>query len=262
MTPASLGIVTFRRHPPGSTTSQSLDRINANLAEGISDQGDVFVSTGRVRGRYVLRLCILNHSTSQRRGRPRARAGGDAAGRRAHRAAPRRASSYPPIDAGLAAAPGARRARRCARCRCSPRSSDELGRRACCNAAREHHAIAGEPIVEQWQVSRDLYVVLDGDGRGHGGRDAGARPRPGEFFGELAAVDWGAGFGRTRTATVSATRAHAAARAGLGARQAADERRARVRRAARAGVARAPRATLTLCPTSHTASRASRTVSS
>ena len=27
---------------------------------------------------------------------------------------------------------------------------------------------------------------------------------PGEFFGEIAALDWGAGFGRTRTATVVA----------------------------------------------------------
>jgi len=27
---------------------------------------------------------------------------------------------------------------------------------------------------------------------------------PGEFFGEVAALDWGAGFGRTRTATVVA----------------------------------------------------------
>ena len=28
---------------------------------------------------------------------------------------------------------------------------------------------------------------------------------PGEFFGELAAIDWGAGFARTRAATVTAT---------------------------------------------------------
>ena len=29
---------------------------------------------------------------------------------------------------------------------------------------------------------------------------------PGDFFGELAAIDWGAGFGRTRSATVTATK--------------------------------------------------------
>jgi CRP-like cAMP-binding protein len=54
-------------------------------------------------------------------------------------------------------------------------------------------------------VSRDFYVVLSGevavtvDGRVV--RTLGA----GEFFGELAAIDWGAGFGRTRSATVTAT---------------------------------------------------------
>ena len=56
--------------------------------------------------------------------------------------------------------------------------------------AHEHHAVAGEAIIEQWQVSRELDVVLAGhvevtaDGRtlnAHG---------PGGFFGELAALDW------------------------------------------------------------------------
>jgi len=64
--------------------------------------------------------------------------------------------------------------------------------------------VPGEPIVEQWRIDRDLYVILDGgvevsvDGRAK--RPLGA----GEFFGEVAALDWGAGFGRTRTATVTA----------------------------------------------------------
>jgi CRP-like cAMP-binding protein len=59
-------------------------------------------------------------------------------------------------------------------------------------------------VVEQWQISRDLYVIL------RGGVDVTADGRrlrtlgPGDFFGELAAIDWGAGFGRTRSATVTA----------------------------------------------------------
>jgi voltage-gated potassium channel len=73
------------------------------------------------------------------------------------------------------------------------------------HAAHEHVASPGEPVVEQWQVSRDLYVVLDGkvevtaDGR------VLSTLGPGDFFGELAAIEWGAGFARTRTATVTAT---------------------------------------------------------
>ena len=66
-------------------------------------------------------------------------------------------------------------------------------------------ALVSEAVVEQWQVSRDLYVILSGavevvaDGRKL------ATLGPGEFFGELDAIDWGAGFARTRAATVSAT---------------------------------------------------------
>src|SRR6478672_5103042 len=65
MTPASLGVVTFRRHPAGVDDEAQLERINAAIVEQIEEQGDVFLSTGRVRGRFVLRLCILNHSTTQ-----------------------------------------------------------------------------------------------------------------------------------------------------------------------------------------------------
>lgn len=65
MSEASLGIVTFRRHPSGVDDEAVLERINAHLADEIEQAGEVFLSTGRVRGRFVLRLCILNHSTSR-----------------------------------------------------------------------------------------------------------------------------------------------------------------------------------------------------
>src|SRR6185503_6491219 len=73
--------------------------------------------------------------------------------------------------------------------------------------AHEHHALAGEPIVEQWQVTRDLYVVLEGSVQVEADGRVVRTLVAGEFFGEVAAVDWGAGFGRTRTATVTATEA-------------------------------------------------------
>src|SRR4051794_8694288 len=63
MTPAVLGIVTFRRHPDGVDDEAFLERINASLAEEIQRQGDVFVSPARARGRLVLRLCTLTPST-------------------------------------------------------------------------------------------------------------------------------------------------------------------------------------------------------
>ena len=63
---------------------------------------------------------------------------------------------------------------------------------------------AREAIVAQGDTSREFYVVLDGELEvlvdGERVRALG----PGDFFGELAAMDWGAGFGYPRLATVVA----------------------------------------------------------
>ena len=73
------------------------------------------------------------------------------------------------------------------------------------HTAHEHDALTGEAVVEQWQTTRDLYVVLSGAVAIFVDGDCVRTLGPGEFFGELAAIDWGAGFGRTRSATVTAT---------------------------------------------------------
>jgi voltage-gated potassium channel len=65
--------------------------------------------------------------------------------------------------------------------------------------------VTGEAVVEQWQVSRDLYVVLCGAVEVTDNGRVLSRLGAGDFFGELAAIEWGAGFARTRTATVTAT---------------------------------------------------------
>jgi len=61
---------------------------------------------------------------------------------------------------------------------------------------------AGEEVIRRWDADRFFYVALSGryevfiDDRPI--RVLG----PGEHFGELAARDWGGGYGYTRTATV------------------------------------------------------------
>jgi hypothetical protein len=201
MTPASLGIVTFRRRPDGVDNEAVLERINAGLADQIQRQGDVFVSTGRVRGRLVLRLCILNHSTTA--------AHVDRALELASRlpvdldAAPQPVQvSYPPIEQGWLRRPALDRAA----LRALPLFAALTDAQATqvLRDAHEHHALQSEAIVEQWQVSRELYVVLDGTVAVTADGQLLTMCGPGEFFVELAAIDWGAGFGRTRTATVTA----------------------------------------------------------
>jgi CRP-like cAMP-binding protein len=80
---------------------------------------------------------------------------------------------------------------------------DELAKIA--DTAEVQTAEAGDTIVAQWDHSEDFYVVLAGTldvllekrrVRGLG---------PGEFFGELAAIDWGGGFRYPRLATVVAS---------------------------------------------------------
>jgi aromatic-L-amino-acid/L-tryptophan decarboxylase len=203
MSPASLGVLTFRRHPPGVDDEAILERVNASLADRIERDGDVFLSTGRVRGRFVLRLCILNHSTSQ-----------DQVDRAlelvqsldvdpvAAPSIPVR-ESYPALEAGWLRRP----ALDADGLRALPlfASLDDDQCRRVLVGAHEHFALAGEAVVEQWQVSRDLYLVLSGAVDVSADGQALATLGPGEFFGELAAIDWGAGFARTRAATVTAT---------------------------------------------------------
>ena len=203
LTEASLGIVTFRRRPSGVDDEAVLERINAEVVQAIEAGGEVFFSTTRVRGRYALRLCILNFSTTAEH----VERALELAVTLPVDTAPGRAvateTSYAPLVEGWL-----RRARLDADAlRALPlfASLDDEQVARVLRDAHEHHALADEPIVEQWQVTRDLYVVLEGGVRvevdGEVVRTLGA----GEFFGEVAALDWGAGFGRTRTATVTAS---------------------------------------------------------
>jgi selenocysteine lyase/cysteine desulfurase len=203
MSPASLGVVTFRRHPPGSDDEALLEHINATLADQLERSGEVFISSARVRGRYVLRLCVLNHSTSQ--------VEVDRALELAESTEPDLAptpsrsvrESYAALEAGWLG----RSALDADGLRALPlfASLDAEHSARVLGGASEHLAVAGEAVIEQWEVNRDLYVILSGAVEVVADGQVLATLGRGEFFGELAAIEWGAGFARTRTATVTAS---------------------------------------------------------
>jgi len=62
---------------------------------------------------------------------------------------------------------------------------------------------AGQQVIRRWDADRSFYIVLSGR------YDVTIDDRlirtmgPGEHFGELAARDWGGGYGYARLATVS-----------------------------------------------------------
>jgi glutamate/tyrosine decarboxylase-like PLP-dependent enzyme len=199
LSPASLGIVTFRRRPPGIDDEAALERVNAALVEDIQADGSVFVSSAWVRGRFALRLCILNHSTTEAEV---ARALELAATLPVDTAPRAAVASYEPLERGWL-----RRARLDVHTlRTVPlfATLDDALAALVLRESYERRAAPGEPIVERWQLSRELYVVLEGAVQVTVDDDALRTLGPGEFFGEVAALDWGAGYGRTRTATVTA----------------------------------------------------------
>ncbi len=84
------------------------------------------------------------------------------------------------------------------------RTLDEELRVAVLESAYERVLQPGEIVVERWETSREFFVVLSGSVDVAIDGEVRARLGPGEFFGEIAALDWGAEYGYARLATVFA----------------------------------------------------------
>jgi aromatic-L-amino-acid decarboxylase len=63
VSPAVLSVVTFRYVPSGETDEEAIERINQEIRQRVWDSGRAMITSSRVRGRYVLRLCVVNHNT-------------------------------------------------------------------------------------------------------------------------------------------------------------------------------------------------------
>jgi glutamate/tyrosine decarboxylase-like PLP-dependent enzyme/mannose-6-phosphate isomerase-like protein (cupin superfamily) len=200
MSPAQLGIVCFRRRFDGD--EDEVAALNAALVAQLEATGEALVSSTRLHGAYVIRLCALNHTS--------------------------RAEDVERVLRWFATAPAPARPSRPPRERRASTIADSRASRNGKFAAdtirglplfeavtreqaerisgfsRELVAAPGEAVVRRHQLERDFYVIVSGrasvDIDGDHVRDLYA----GEFFGELAALDWGAGFGYARSATVTA----------------------------------------------------------
>ena len=208
MCPASLGIFCFRRRGDEGEPEEEIARRNAALVSAFEATGNGLVSSTRLRGRYAIRLCAMNHTSAERdvervldwfaeaelppaKATPAAEAGSVSPTRDASVAdgwlgAP----EIPPDDfAELAIF--------------ADLDDEQFTRVA--GWARARSVDVGNEVIRAWESTRDFFVVLDGaasvtlDGR------EVRRLRRGDFFGEIAALDWGAGYGYARSATVTAT---------------------------------------------------------
>jgi quercetin dioxygenase-like cupin family protein len=194
MAPPSLGVVCFRRRDLD-------DAGNAGIGAALERSGDGLVSSTRLHGRFALRLCVLNHQSTE--------ADVEAVLAFLEQAQPEQASpererhpaivsSWPglpdadvpslrelPLFAGLEPAQAAQAAA----------------------LASLREAAAGDEVVEQWSLGSEFFVILDGTAAvsvdGAAARELG----PGDFFGELRALEWGSGYAYPRLASVRATSA-------------------------------------------------------
>ena len=63
VTPAQMGIITFRHTPPGLSAEQ-IDRRNRELVNCLIADGFAMISSTELHGRTVLRLCTINPRTT------------------------------------------------------------------------------------------------------------------------------------------------------------------------------------------------------
>ena len=205
LAPPSLGVVCLRRRFDGS--DDEIDALNQQLVAALEASGIGLVSSTRLRARYSIRLCVLNHSTSAEAVNAvldfletAEVAAAPEAGVPEYERNPDVSQSWlrapTPGEAAGGVSPGALAG--------VPLFADldagQLDAAAELGTLRE--AEAGETLIEAWDVSRDFFVLLDGvvEVRVEGKRvdELGA----GDFFGEMAALEWGAGFAYPRLATV------------------------------------------------------------
>jgi glutamate/tyrosine decarboxylase-like PLP-dependent enzyme len=193
MAPATLGIVCFRREWPGCDEAET-ERRGIVLIDALERTGTALVSSTRLAGRHAVRLCALNPTSTEDDVRRViehfANAPAPPPGQRPAAASAPRADVVTDPDIAML--------------RTMPLLSgvpDSTIRAVRARAVRLDAAV-GDEVVRRWDSDRSFYLVLSGrynvsiDTRLI--RDLG----PGDYFGELAARDWGGGYGYTRLATV------------------------------------------------------------
>jgi aromatic-L-amino-acid decarboxylase len=205
LAPVDLSVVALRRRPQGMSDEREIDAVNAALVGAVERSGDVYVSSTRLFGRQAIRLCILNPTTTAEH---------------VHKAldiiertpldelaleAPPTPQRHPDVQSGWLTRPSTT----ADELRWVPlfAAMDPADVASLVDRAAERRLQAGDLLIEQWDTTRDIYVILDGTcSVRDGGRQIGV-VGPGDFTGELAAIDWGAGYGTVRAAEVEATTA-------------------------------------------------------
>lgn len=205
MSSASLGIICFRRRFDGVEDEDTIAQLNAELVREFEATGRGLVSSTKLQGRYAIRLCVMNHTSGP--ADVEAVLSWFACAREPSRVPTVPLRSYDDATAAVAGGWGDASVFDAETVRGLPVFSelDDRALEVVVKSAREVHAEPGESIVTQWHGTRHFYTILSGEAEARNDREVLRQLGTGDYFGELAALDWGAGYGYVRTAHVVAT---------------------------------------------------------
>src|SRR4051812_13628046 len=204
MSPASLGIVCFRRRFDGVDDEDTLAQLNSELVHGFETTGRGLLSSTKLHGRYAIRLCVMNHTSGP--ADVEAALSWFASAPEPRHPTTVYVEAYEDATAGVKGGWGDAGVFDAERVRQLPLFSglDAAAREIVVKSAREQLAQPGEAVVTRWQGTRHFYAIVSGEAEVCSDQEVLSELGPGEYFGELAALDWGAGFGYARTASVVA----------------------------------------------------------
>ena len=205
VTPASLGILTFRRRGHPDEPSIVTDRRNEVIVRSLAAGGEVLVTATQIQGRYAIRLCVLNHTTEDEDvtfaiDRVAEADVGELEDGAVPRTRPQVAGTTvraaTPARAGFTIAD-------LRRVRGFEAVTDDQAGRFLAVGREERHAPT-DVVTERWAHSRTFYIVVEGEVAVSVDGAEVNRLHVDDFFGEIAAIDWGRDFSYGRTATVTA----------------------------------------------------------
>ncbi|MEA2509793.1 MAG: hypothetical protein QOG21_1875, partial [Actinomycetota bacterium] len=204
MNPASLGVVCFRRRVADGESEDALEKMNAALVRELATSGLGLVSSTRLRGHYALRLCVLNHTSGpedidqvldwieQRPPPPDSVELPVAAVEERHPDVLNAWLGKDDLDPTMV--------RAIPLFASLPEEQLQMVKRAGSLVAFP----AGETVLKRWDYGRDFFIILEGIAAVQLEEKVVRNLEAGDFFGELAALDWGASFGYPRLASVAA----------------------------------------------------------
>ena len=205
MAPASLGIICFRRRFDGVDNEAMLAQLNAELVRQFEATGRGLVSSTKLHGSYAIRLCVMNHTSGPEDVEGALSWFAQAPQPSQHATVSLPAHEDPAADIrggwGDLSVFDAETVRRL------PLFAELDGGalEVVMKSADELRAKSGEAIIQRWQGTRHFYTIVSGAAEVRNDHEVLRELGPGDYFGELAALDWGAGFGYARTANVVAT---------------------------------------------------------